>query len=62
MALSNEEIIAMVKDKLEAKNRTIQERDKEIASLTGIPIDTVSSRLYRIKKKLFKTLSGAQAG
>lgn len=33
MALSNEEIIKKVKDKLEAKNRKIQERDEEILRL-----------------------------
>lgn len=33
MALSNEEIVQRVKDKLEAKNRKIQEKDEEIVQL-----------------------------
>jgi len=51
MALSNEEIVQRVKDKLEAKNRKIQEKDEEIVQLKK-KVEQIEAQLADSLKKI----------
>ena len=51
MALSNEEIITMVKEKLAKKNRKIQQRDEEIAQLRK-KLEALEAQLQESVKKI----------
>lgn len=51
MALSNEQMIAMVKEKLEAKNRKLREREEEIQRLNK-KIEQLEAQLEESYKKI----------
>ena len=51
MALSNEEIVQRVKDKLEAKNRKIQEKDEEIVEMKK-KVEQLEAQLADSLKKI----------